>query len=149
MPKPEERVMPKIGSNNPTGENKADFYVTPKGKVVPSTGYRYSFRNVAFIQNAKNGYINARSDGLYFSFDKIDDSIIAKGKLQIPYRPDYRVSFDTLDIIDDISIPKGKWGTADYLEPITKDYRDFGPGGVTQAVTYSRINSVNEIYKMR
>ena len=98
---------------------------------------------------AKKGYIEARSDGMYFSFDKIDDSIIAQGKLQIPYRPEYRISFDTLNIIDDINIPKGKWGTASYFEPITKDFKNFGPGGATQMVTYARISSILELFKLR
>ncbi len=128
---------------------QADFYITPNGEVVPSTGYRYSSRKVEVVQNARKGYMEARSDGLYFFFDKIDDAIIAQGKLQIPYRPEYRISFDTLDIIDDISIPKGRWGEANYLEPVTKDYRNFGPGGATQAITFSKINSIKEIYKLR
>lgn len=59
-------------------------------------------------------------------FDKMDDAIIAQGKLQIPYRPEYRISFNTLNIIDDIHIPEGKWGTANYLEPIIRDFKMFG-----------------------
>ena len=133
----------------PRGGSQADFYVKPNGDVIPSTGYRYSARNTTVMQNAKSGTIAARADGTYFSFDKFDDAIVAQGKLQIPYRPEYRIGFDTLDIIDDISIPNGKWGTASYLEPITKDFKNFGPGKATQAVTYSEINSVNEISKLR
>lgn len=131
------------------GGLKADFYVKPNGDVIPSTGYRYSARNTTVIQNAKSGTIAARADGTYFSFDSFDDAVVAQGKLQIPYRPEYRIGFDTLDIIDDISIPNGKWGTASYLEPITNDFKNFGPGKATQAVTYSEINSVNEISKLR
>ncbi len=82
-------------------------------------------------------------------FDKMDDAIIAQGKLQIPYRPEYRISFNTLNIIDDIHIPEGKWGTANYLEPIIRDFKMFGPGGATQAVTYSKINFIKSIFKMR
>ena len=128
---------------------KADFYVTSKGDVVPSTGYRYCSANNLAVQTAKDGYIEATNKGMYFSFDKIDDSIIAQGKLRIPYRPEYRISFDTLDIIDDIHIPKGDWGKADYLEPITKDFKKFGPGKATQAITYSTINFIIEIFKLR
>ena len=137
------------GSSGFIGNKQADFYVMPNGDVVPATGYRYFARNISIIQNAKKGYIEARSDGMYFSFDKIDDSIIAQGKLQIPYRPEYRISFDTLNIIDDINIPKGKWGTASYFEPITKDFKNFGPGGATQMVTYARISSILELFKLR
>ncbi len=131
------------------GGSKVDFYVKPNGEAVPGTGYRYFARNPEVLANAKNGMIPARADGTYFSFNAYDDAIIAKGKLQIPYRPEYRVSFDTIDIIDDISIPKGQWGAADYLEPLTSDYKNFGPGGATQAITYSQINSVNNITKLR
>ena len=137
------------GSSGFIGNKQADFYVMPNGDVAPATGYRYSVRNISIIQNAKKGYIGARNDGMYFSFDKIDDSIIAQGKLQIPYRPEYRISFDTLNIIDDINIPKGKWGTASYFEPITKDFKNFGPGGATQMVTYARISSILELFKLR
>ena len=137
------------GSGETPVSRRPDFYVAPNGDVIPATGYRYSARNVLLIQNAKKGYMVARSDGMYFSFDKIDDAIIAQGKLQIPYRPEYRISFDTLDILDDLHIPKGNWGRANYLEPITKDFKIFGPGGATQAVTYSKIKSIIDISKLR
>jgi len=78
--------------------------------------------------------LSAKKGGAYVSFDKYDDAIIASDKLQIPYRPDYRVSGDTLDVIDDISIPKGDWGRASYLEPLTKDFKKFGPGNATQII---------------
>lgn len=58
-------------------------------------------------------------------------------------------SFDTLDIYDDIHIPKGDWGRAEYLEPIAKDFKIFGLGGATQAVTYSKIVSIIDIFKLR
>ena len=47
-----------------------------------------------------------------------------------------------LILIDDINVPKGSWRIADCLEPIAKDFKNFGPGGVTQAVTYSEINTI-------
>ena len=50
-----------------------------------------------------------------------------------------KVSFDTLQIIDDISVPYGIWGKASYLEPITRDFPQFGSGGATQVITHSRI----------
>ena len=138
-----------IGDSVQNNTNKADFYVTPSGEAIPSTGYRYMSRNPEVVLSAQNGTLPAKNDGMYFSFDKMDDAIVAQGKLQIPYRPEYRISFDTLDIIDDISIPNGQWGQANYLEPITQDYKCFGPGGATQAVTYSEINSVEQIFKLR
>ena len=79
----------RAGKNQVAINNKsADFYVTPNGDAMPSTGYRYSARRVSVIQNARKGYMEARNDGMYFSFDKLDDAITAQGKLQIPYRPE-------------------------------------------------------------
>ena len=51
-----------------------------------------------------------------------------------PYRPDYRVSGDSLNVLDNMRIPKGDWGRADYFEPITTDFRKFGPGKSTQVI---------------
>ncbi|MCR5737313.1 MAG: hypothetical protein K6G64_06665 [Eubacterium sp.] len=129
--------------------NKTDFYVTPDGETIPASGYRYFARDPLALANAKNGNILAKTDGTYFSFDKFDDAIIAQGKLQIPYRPEYCASFDTFDIIDDIHIPYGEWGSANYLEPITTSFKKYGPGKATQAITYSEINSVKRINKLR
>jgi hypothetical protein len=54
--------------------------------------------------------------------------------------PSYTQFFsDTLQIFDDIRIPYGKHGDANYLEPLTKDYSPFGIGGATQAVTNKAI----------
>ncbi|MHB1395126.1 MAG: RHS repeat-associated core domain-containing protein, partial [Clostridia bacterium] len=127
---------------------RADFYVTPSGDAIPSTGYRYFARNPNVLQSAKNGVLPGKSSGTYFSFDKIDDAIVAQGKLQIPYRPEYRASFDTLKIIDDIKVPNGNWGRADYLEPITKDFLQFGPGKATQAVTTKPVD-ILDLFKLR
>ncbi len=49
-----------------TSNNQVDFYVTPNGEAVHSIGYRYSARNTQIIQSAKNGYIDAKSGGMYF-----------------------------------------------------------------------------------
>jgi len=113
---------------------KPDFYVTSSGDVLPSTFYRYANSKYAPIKQAQNGLLPSKRGGTYVSFDKIDDAIIASDKLQIPYRPDYRVSGDTLNIIDRMAIPKGKWGEADYLEPLTRDFNKFGPGKATQII---------------
>jgi hypothetical protein len=112
----------------------ADFYVTPKGEAIPGKFYRYWFRRPDTLAQAKAGQLAAKEGGTYVSFDAIDDAIIAKGKLQIPYRPEYRVTGDTYSVLDRISIPRGKWGRADYLEPLAKDFPEFGPGRATQAI---------------
>ncbi|MDD2592703.1 MAG: hypothetical protein PHN21_07855 [Erysipelotrichaceae bacterium] len=57
----------------------------------------------------------------------------------MPHDASIRGSFDTLQIIDDIRIPNGNWGTANYLEPLTRCYPEFGIGGATQAITNKQI----------
>jgi hypothetical protein len=39
-----------------------------------------------------------------------------------------RGSFDTLQVIDDIKVPNGQRGKAEWSEPLTKDYPKFGQG---------------------
>lgn len=113
---------------------KVNYYMTPEGQAIPSQFHRYAYSKYEAMKDSQAGILPAKRGGRYLSFDKIDDAIVASDKLQIPYRPDYRVSGNTLDIIDQIEIPKGKWGTADYLEPLTKDYKLYGPGKATQVI---------------
>lgn len=77
--------------------------------------------------------IPANPSGTYITFDKFD--VPTPGRLQVPHDASIRGSFDTLQIIDDIRVPNGKWGQASWLEPITKDFPKYGPGGATQALT--------------
>ena len=65
----------------------------------------------------------------------------AADKLQVPHNAAIRIEFDTKQIVDEIEVPKGKWGTADYYEPITKDFPQFGSGNTTQAITKSPIKA--------
>jgi hypothetical protein len=58
------------------------------------------------------------------------------------------MEFDTLHIVDDLKISLGKWGEADYLEPITSSMPQFGDGGATQAVTNAAIQ-VERIINLR
>lgn len=118
---------------------RADFYVKPNGEAVPSTGYRYVSKNAEYLPNLYDTMkIPSNNSGTYFSFNKFDNP--SPGKLQVPHDASIRLEFDTLQIIDDIKIPYGKWGTSDYLEPITNDFGIFGPGGATQAITNKSIN---------
>ena len=142
-------VRSKASATSSVETSKADFYVKLNGEVVPANGYRYTARNPEVLESARIGKLKSRPDGTYFSFDKMDDAVVAQGKLQIPYRPEYRFDFNTLNIIDDVSIPHGKWGTAEYLEPITTDFKKYGAGKASQAITYSEIESVEQVTKMR
>ena len=115
-----------------------DFYITPSGKAIPATGYRYVSKEAPYLDELKSTKtIPANSNGTYFSFDNFDTP--NPKALQVPHDASVKASFDTLQIVDDVEIPKGKWGKADYLEPITKDFPEFGKGGATQAITHKEI----------
>ena len=115
-----------------------DFYITPSGKAIPATGYRYVSKEAPYLDELKSTKtIPANSNGTYFSFDKFDTP--NPKALQVPHDASVKASFDTLQIVDDVEIPRGKWGKADYLEPITKDFPEFGKGGATQAITHKEI----------
>ncbi|WP_036870559.1 RHS repeat domain-containing protein, partial [Porphyromonas macacae] len=116
----------------------ADFYVTPNGTVVPATGYRYVSSEAPYLDELKaTKTIPANPNGTYISFDNFDTP--NPGALQVPHDASVKLSFDTLQIVDDLEIPKRQWGKADYLEPITKDFPEFGRGGATQAITHKEI----------
>ena len=51
------------------------------------------------------------------------------GRLQVPHYAAIRIELDTFQVLDDMGIPHGKWGAPSYLEPLTKDFFKFGPGG--------------------
>ncbi len=116
------------------GGRKTDFYVTPSCEVVPATGYRYMPRNAKYMSELKETMIiPSNPDGTYISFDRFDTP--NPQKLQVPHDASIRGKFDTLQIIDDVRIPKGEWGVASWKEPITKDFPEYGQGGATQAIT--------------
>ena len=129
-----------------TSSVKTDFYVKPNGEIVPATGYRYMPAEASYMESLKNTMeIPANPSGTYITFDKFD--VPTLGRLQVPHDASIRGSFDTLQIIDDIRVPNGKWGQASWLEPITKDFPKYGPGGATQALTYQKIklNSLKDL----
>jgi len=113
---------------------------------VPATGYRYMPAEASYMDSLKNTMeIPENPSGTYITFDKFD--VPTPGRLQVPHDASIRGSFDTLQIIDDIRVPNGKWGQASWLEPITKDFPKYGPGGATQALTYQKIklNSLKDL----
>jgi len=115
---------------------RTDFHVKSDGEVIPAKGYRYVRSEAPYLSDfLHSGEIPADSKGTYVSFDKFDDPGLARARLQVPHDARYRAEFDTDQIIDDIQIPRGKWGDADYLEPITRDNPIFGEGGATQAIS--------------
>ena len=122
------------------GGSKVDFYVRPNGEAVPGTGYRYIASDAPYLDSLKSSMkIPANSKGAtYISFDYLEKA--NPGLLQVPHDAAYRASFDTLQIIDDLRIPGGRWNSSKkWLEPICVYYKQFGPGGSTQAITNQEI----------
>ncbi len=116
------------------GKTVPDFYTRVSGESIPSTGYRYVSSDAPYLHDLlSSGTIPANSRGTYISFDNLGFG--AAGKLQVPHDAAIKIEFDTRQILDDVKIPQGQWGKADYLEPITTDFPQFGHGGATQAVT--------------
>ena len=129
---------------------KVDFYVKPTGEVIPATGYRYISKNSGYLNILRtNMEIPINKKGTYLSFNKYD--IPAKNFLQTPHDASIRLEFNTLQIIDDIRIPYGKWGTQNYLEPLTKDYLEYGAGGATQVITNKsiKIDTIKDLNKTK
>jgi len=133
----DEKIKHEGGGGGQSG-CKVDFYVTPSGEAIPSTGYRYISENAPYLDDMTNSMsIPANADGTYFSFNNYN--VANPGALQVPHDASVKVSFNTLQIIDDISVPYGQWGKASYYEPLTMDFPQFGSGGATQVITYSPI----------
>ncbi|MCR4830992.1 MAG: hypothetical protein K5883_06005 [Pseudobutyrivibrio sp.] len=117
---------------------RPDFYVRPNGDVIPSNGYRYMSENASYLNELQQTMtIPAKAEGTYFTFENYCRA--NPGALQTPHDASVKATFDTLQIIDDIAVPYGRWGAAPYLEPITQDYKQFGPGGATQVITHLKI----------
>jgi hypothetical protein len=112
----------------------ADFYVTSGGTAVPATGYRAV--GGPAVAEAQAGTIAPRNP-TYITFDNITNMSpsAAQSLLQLPRTPTNWVSFDTLPLINDLTIPTGKWNTTTTLEPITNTFPEWGSGGGTQAIT--------------
>jgi hypothetical protein len=125
---------------------KTDFYVRPNGEVIPSKGYRYLSSEAPYLKTlSENGDIPARVEGNYISFKDFSSKEEASRSLQVPHDARIKVEFDTKQILDDVKVPRGEWGKASWLEPITKDFPQFGQGGATQAITHQRIHATRVI----
>lgn len=122
----------------PKSTPKTDFYVKPNGDIIPATGYRYM--NSIY---AKETMENMSAPGSYFGFSRFDSAAKVRDAYQIaPEWSDVKMrgKFNTLPLIDDIYVPKGQGGEADYLEPLTKDFIEYGQGGYPQLKVDKIIN---------
>lgn len=134
------------------GFQKTDFYVRKDGSVIPATGYRYvGSKNPYVSETIESGQLPAVDEPHYITFDRFDSASDAQSRLQL--RPDrndasYRLEFDTLQTADDLRVPRGRFGSRDYLEPLTGTFPEYGAGGATQAITNNKIH-VREIVDLR
>ncbi|MGE3683326.1 MAG: pre-toxin TG domain-containing protein [Bdellovibrionales bacterium] len=121
---------------------KTDFYVRPNGEVIPAKGYRYVSSDAPYLKNlSETGMVPAKVDGNYISFKNFNSTKGVASELQVPHDASIKVEFDTKQVLEDVKIPNGNWGKADWLEPITKDHPRFGEGGAYQAITSQRIKA--------
>lgn len=118
---------------------RPSFYVTADGTAIPATGYRAV--GGSSVPQAEAGNIMSGSGTTYITFTDISgmSGSQAGSVLQLPFTPTYYATFDTLQIIDDLSIPGGRWNTLATPEPITTTFPNFGVGGASQATTQTPI----------
>ena len=127
-----EKIGKRFGKSAGKGGRKTDFYVTPSGKVVPATGYRYMDSKYA-----EQTMSSMSAPGSYFEFEKFDSASAAQDAFQIsPEWSDCRLrgEFDTLQVIDDMYVPKAYGDKGPGLEPFTRCYPEYGKEGAKQYI---------------
>jgi len=117
---------------------RTSFYVTPGGVAVPSTGYRAI--GGPLVAEAQAGAIESRNP-TYLTFNDITgmSPTEAGGFLQLFRTPSHVAVFDTLQIANELRTPTEYGNEGLFPEPLTASYPRQGPGGATQAITYSPI----------
>ena len=126
----------------PKVTSKPDFYVAPDGRTLPSTAYRYMDSKYA-EQTMKT----MEAPGSYIGLSKFDSASKVQDAYQISpawSNAKLRGEFDTLQIMDNVYVPKEAGDTGKVLEPITSYYPEYGKGGYPQLKT----NSVIEFKKV-
>ena len=74
----------------------------------------------------------------YFTLDEGYDALTTF-RMQIPHDGAIRIEFPLGQLGADIHIPFGNYGKGPHLEPIARDFPDFGFGGASQRITKSSI----------
>lgn len=84
--------------------------------------------------------------GSYFGFQKMDSATKVQDAFQIAPKWSnckLRGEFDTLQVIDDIYVPKTYGNTGTEFEPFTKCYPEYGKGGAYQLKVDKLLNFNN------
>jgi len=138
-------------------KTKTDFYVGPSGpeSTLPATGYRYmGYENANGTVNkyAQQAIDTKKARLSYFGFEKLDtgDNVTEAFQIRAPKHvtpadPDaawsdgrLRLEFNTLQLYKNgeprVAVPYSHGGKGTDLEPFTKVYPQYGPGGVQQLV---------------
>jgi len=131
-----EKVLPEV---KPSVSKSPDFYVKPDGTAVPGTGYRAIGGDGVDAAKNENNIMSSYPQGTYITFDNISNKGAGeiKSLLQLEKSPRIVAQFDTLQILDNLKIPRSHWGEGPGLEPLVNSLPEFGKGGGTQAVLHT------------
>ena len=100
-----------------------------------TTGYHLVSSDAPYLKNLlETGNIPANPRGTYFSYDNLGDPL-GPFRVQIPHDGNIMVEFDTTQLGSDIRVPLGNYGQGPHLEPVARDFPDFGFGGASQRTT--------------
>jgi RHS repeat-associated protein len=129
----------------PTVISDSFVAVKPLAADAAPTGYRLVSSDAPYLPELlKTGRIPANPRGTYFSYDNLGDAL-GSFRAQIPHDGNIMVEFDTAQLGSDIKVPLGNWGNGPHLEPVARDFPDFGFGGASQRTTTSEINATRII----
>ncbi|MEI7731571.1 MAG: RHS repeat-associated core domain-containing protein [Verrucomicrobiota bacterium] len=110
-----------------------------------TTGYRLVSSDAPYLkQLLETGTIPANPRGTYFSYDNLGDAL-GSFRAQIPHDGNIMIEFDATQLGSNIKVPLGNYGQGRHLEPIARDFPDFGFGGSCQRMTTSPIQATRII----
>jgi hypothetical protein len=102
---------------------------------ISTIGYRY-VSGFSDLQGQGWKFTANADKGWYCTLDEFSSPGTAAAKLQIPLLNSnaarYRVEFDILPLKDHALVPYGRWDNAEWLEPLARDFPEFGEGGASQ-----------------
>lgn len=106
-----------------------------------SIGARHVSSSAPYLDDlVRTGQIPANPRGTYFTLDEGYDALTSF-RMQVPHDGAIRVEFSLDQLENDIAIPLGNYGKGPHMEPIARDFPDFGFGGASQRITTSPIQA--------